>query len=72
MSVRDFTKAMSRLNIKASRKRTGGDRTTSAPRGVVITWQITESIKETLIKDYFDSNDRSLLEDSTANERQAG
>ena len=72
MSVKDFTKAMSRLNIKASRKRTGGDRTTSAPRGVVITWQITESIKETLIKDYFDSNDRSLLEDSTANERQAG
>jgi len=61
MSVRDFTKAMSRLNIKPSRKRIGTDRTTSAPRGVVITWIITEDIKDNLIKDYFDSNDQSLL-----------
>jgi len=61
MSVRDFTKAMSRLNIKPSRKRIGTDRTASAPRGVVITWIITEDIKDNLIKDYFDSNDQSLL-----------
>ena len=61
MSVRDFTKAMARLNIKPSRKRIGTDRTASAPRGVVITWIITEDIKENLIKDYFDSNDQSLL-----------
>ena len=62
MSVRDFTKAMSRLNIKPSRKRIGGDRTTSAPRGVVITWELTEEVKQLLIKDYFDSNDQSLLQ----------
>jgi len=61
MSVRDFTKAMSRLNIKPSRKRIGTDRAASAPRGVVITWIITEDIKDNLIKDYFDSNDQSLL-----------
>ena len=61
MSVRDFTKAMTRLNIKPSRKRIGTDRTASAPRGVVITWIITEDIKDNLIKDYFDSNDQSLL-----------
>ena len=61
MSVRDFTKAMARLNIKPSRKRIGTDRTASAPRGVVITWIITEDIKDNLIKDYFDSNDQALL-----------
>ena len=70
MSVRDFTKAMSRLNIKSSRKRIGTDRTTSAPRGVVITWELTEDNKENLIKDYFEPNDQPLLQTSKVNERK--
>ncbi len=61
LAIRDFTKAMSRLNVQTTRKRIGSGKNTSAPRGVLITWVLEEKVKENLIKEHFDNNDTLLL-----------
>ena len=61
LAIRDFTKAMSRLNVQTTRKRIGSGKNTSAPRGVLITWVLEEKVKDNLIKQHFDSNDTLLL-----------
>ena len=61
LAIRDFTKAMSRLNVQTTRKRIGSGKNSSAPRGVLITWVLEEKVKENLIKEHFDNNDTLLL-----------
>ena len=61
LAIRDFTKAMSRLNVQTTRKRIGSGKNTSAPRGVLITWVLDEKVKDNLIKEHFDNNDTLLL-----------
>jgi len=61
LSIRDFIKAMNRLNIKAVRKRIGGGKHVSAPRGVLITWHLNKNMKQSLITEYFDTKDTQLL-----------
>ena len=61
LSQRDFSKAMSRLNIVTRRKRVSSDKHASIPRGVVITWKLEDNVKDTLIKDHFDEKDLKLL-----------
>ena len=67
MSQRDFSKAMSRLNIKTARKRISKDRTAGIPRGVVLTWKIDNNVREQLIKEHFDERDLNLLENGESN-----
>ena len=62
LSTRDFTKAMSRLNIKTSRKRVSADKNASIPRGVVLTWKLDDNIRTSLIKEYFEDRDNLLLQ----------
>jgi hypothetical protein len=61
LAIRDFTKAMSRLNVQTTRKRIGSGKNTSAPRGVLITWVLDKKVKDNLIKEHFDNNDTLLL-----------
>jgi len=61
LAIRDFTKAMSRLNVTTARKRVGTGKNSSAPRGVLITWVLEPEVKENLIKEHFDANDNLLL-----------
>ena len=61
LSQRDFSKAMSRLNVVTKRKRVSSDKHASIPRGVVITWKLEDNVKDTLIKDHFDEKDLKLL-----------
>jgi hypothetical protein len=61
LSNRDFAKAMSRLNVKTSRKRVSKDRTASAPRGVVLVWKLDDNIKDDLIKEHFNDRDFELF-----------
>jgi len=61
MSARDFSKAMSRYNVKAGRKRVGSSQGSSAPRGIVITWYLPEDQKDVLINQYFDKKDKTAL-----------
>jgi hypothetical protein len=61
LSTRDFTKAMSRLNIKTARKRVSSDKNASIPRGVVLKWKLDDNIRSSLIKDYFEERDNLLL-----------
>ena len=61
LSQRDFSKAMSRLNVVTRRKRVSSDKHASIPRGVVITWKLEDNVKDTLIKDHFDEKDLKLL-----------
>ena len=62
LSTRDFTKAMSRLNIKTSRKRVSADKNASIPRGVVLTWKLDDNIRTSLIKEHFEDRDTLLLQ----------
>ena len=62
LSTRDFTKAMSRLNIKTSRKRVSADKNASIPRGVVLTWKLDDNIRNSLIKEHFEDRDTLLLQ----------
>tara|TARA_R110002012_G_scaffold4956_2_gene22615 strand:- start:16301 stop:18760 length:2460 start_codon:yes stop_codon:yes gene_type:complete len=62
LSTRDFTKAMSRLNIKTSRKRVSADKNASIPRGVVLTWKLDDNIRNSLIKEHFEDRDNLLLQ----------
>jgi stalled ribosome rescue protein Dom34 len=57
LSQRDFTKAMSRLNITTAVKRIK-DKTV---RGVVLTWKLDNNIREELIKNHFEETDLNLL-----------
>ena len=61
LAIRDFTKAMSRLNVQTTRKRVGTGKNTSAPRGVLVTWLLDDKVKDNLIKEHFDNNDTLLL-----------
>ena len=61
LAIRDFTKAMSRLNVQTTRKRVGTGKNTSAPRGVLVTWLLDDKVRDNLIKEHFDNNDTLLL-----------
>jgi hypothetical protein len=65
LSTRDFTKAMSRLNIKTARKRVSADKNASIPRGVVLTWKLDDNIRKSLIKEHFEQRDNLLLKESS-------
>ena len=65
LAIRDFTKAMSRLNVTTTRKRVGTGKTSSAPRGVAVTWVIDDQVKENLIQEHFDDKDTTLLGDKS-------
>tara|TARA_R110002126_G_scaffold10128_3_gene45545 strand:- start:8089 stop:10551 length:2463 start_codon:yes stop_codon:yes gene_type:complete len=67
MSQRDFSKVMSRLNIKTARKRISTDRTAGIPRGVVLTWKIDNNVRKELINEHFDERDLGLLENGESN-----
>jgi len=57
LSQRDFTKAMSRLNITTAVKRIK-DKTV---RGVVLTWKVDNNVREELIESHFEETDLNLL-----------
>ncbi len=61
LSQRDFVKAMSRLNIEQRRKRISADRTKKIPYGVVITWNIDNTVRDSLINEHFEEKDRKLI-----------
>jgi hypothetical protein len=65
LSTRDFTKAMSRLNIKTARKRVSADKNASIPRGVVLTWKLDDNIRKSLIKEHFAERDNLLLKENS-------
>ena len=65
LSTRDFTKAMSRLNIKTARKRVSSDKNASIPRGVVLTWKLDDNIRKSLIKEHFAERDNLLLKENS-------
>jgi len=65
LAIRDFTKAMSRLNVTTTRKRVGTGKSSSAPRGVLVTWVIDNQVKENLIQEHFDDKDTTLLGDKS-------
>ena len=67
ISQREFSKAMSRLNIKTARKRVSKDRNAGIPRGVVLTWKIDNNVREQLIKEHFDERDLNLLDNGESN-----
>ena len=62
ISQREFSKRMSRLNIKTARKRISKDRAAGIPRGVVLTWKLDNNVREELIKEHFDERDIGLLD----------
>ena len=39
----------------------GAGKTSSAPRGVLVTWLLEPELKKTLIKEHFDTKDTTLL-----------
>jgi hypothetical protein len=61
LSIRDFTKAMSRLNVGTTRKRMGEGEHRSAPRGVLLTWLLADDVKESLLEDHFEGKDMELI-----------
>ena len=65
LSQREFSKRMSRLNIKTARKRVSKDRAAGIPRGVVLTWKLDNNIREQLVKEHFDERDLELLNGET-------
>ena len=71
LSQRDFSKRMSRLNIKTARKRISKDRDAKIPRGVVLTWKIDNTVREELIKEHFDERDLNLLDNGQSNATQS-
>tara|TARA_Y100001938_G_scaffold136660_1_gene199829 strand:- start:1235 stop:2776 length:1542 start_codon:yes stop_codon:yes gene_type:complete len=71
LSQRDFSKRMSRLNIKTARKRVSKDRNAGIPRGVVLTWKIDNNVREQLIKEHFDERDLNLLDNGQSNATQS-
>jgi predicted phage-related endonuclease len=71
LSQREFSKRMSRLNIKTARKRISKDRNAGIPRGVVLTWKIDNNVREQLIKEHFDERDLNLLDNGQSNATQS-
>ena len=65
LSQREFSKRMSRLNIKTARKRVSKDRAAGIPRGGVLTWKLDNNIREQLVKEHFDERDLELLNGET-------
>ena len=65
ISQREFSKRMSRLNIKTSRKRVSKDRSAGIPRGVVLTWKVDNDIKTELIEKHFDERDLGLINEES-------
>ena len=61
MSARDFAKAMSRYNVKPGRKRIGTSKGSSAPRGIILTWYLSDDQKDGLIDQHFDQKDKTAL-----------
>lgn len=61
MSARDFSKAMSRYNVKTGRKRVGTNKSASAPRGVILVWYLPDEQKDALISTHFDQKDKTAL-----------
>ena len=57
LSQRDFSKAMSRLNITTSVKRIK-DKTV---RGVVLTWKLAHNVRDNVIKEHFEESDLALI-----------
>ena len=41
------------------------EKTSSAPRGVAVTWIIDDQVKENLIQEHFDDKDTTLLGDKS-------
>ena len=71
ISQREFSKRMSRLNIKTARKRISKDRAAGIPRGVVLTWKIDNNVLQQLIKEHFDERDLNLLDNGQSNATQS-
>ena len=71
LSQREFSKRMSRLNIKTARKRISRDRAAGIPRGVVLTWKIDNNVLQQLIKEHFDERDLNLLDNGQSNATQS-
>ena len=71
ISQREFSKRMSRLNIKTSRKRISKDRSAGIPRGVVLTWKIDNNVREQLINEHFDERDLGLLDNGESDTTQS-
>jgi len=71
LSQREFSKRMSRLNIKTARKRISKDRAAGIPRGVVLTWKIDNNVLQQLIKEHFDERDLNLLDNGQSNATQS-
>ena len=65
LSQREFSKRMSRLNIKTARKRISKDRAAGIPRGVVLTWKLDNNVREQLIKEHFDERDLQLIDEKS-------
>ena len=65
ISQREFSKRMSRLNIKTSRKRVSKDRSAGIPRGVVLTWKVDNDVKTELIEKHFDERDLGLINEES-------
>ena len=65
ISQREFSKRMSRLNIKTARKRVSKDRNAGIPRGVVLTWKIDNNVRKDLINEHFDERDYGLLNEES-------
>jgi len=61
LSARDFSKSMSRYNVNTGRKRVGADKSSSAPRGVILTWYLSDEQKHALIDQHFDQKDKVAL-----------
>ena len=61
MSARDFSKAMSRYNVKPGRKRVGSTKAASAPRGIILSWYLQDDHKDALIELHFDNKDKTAL-----------
>ena len=52
---------MSRYNVKPGRKRIGTTKGSSAPRGVILTWYLSDDQKDGLIDQHFDQKDKTAL-----------
>ena len=71
LSQRDFSKRMTRLNIKTARKRISKDRSAGIPRGVVLTWKLDNNVRKELIKEHFDERDLILLDNGESDTTQS-
>ena len=71
LSQREFSKRMTRLNIKTARKRISKDRSAGIPRGVVLTWKLDNNVRKELITEHFDERDLILLDNGESDTTQS-